>query len=838
MPGQKAIPPSTPGRHPLELTPEQLRRATNPASLGFETTHHLPTPPHMVGQSRAQEAIDLSLEMLDSRYNLFVAGHPGTGRQTAVSVAVDRIAPERPAPQDWCYVANFDSPDEPRALALPSGRARVFARDIEGLVQGCRRELRRVFADDAYARRRAALLKDVAEQHSQLLDGLEADARRLGFALEETQTGLAVIPLRPDEVARNPAQAQQLSREEFDALPAAVREQIDANRERVKELLDRTLPQARALQDEARSRVRKLDREIAEAVVRPRVDELAQSYTAAADALEYLRGLAKDLLTHADRLRGDEGGASDLASGARESEGTPDEGEDDAADHPAHGGIPRRYRVNVFVAHKEDDHAPIVYEINPTRGNLVGRVEEGRRGNGLPYSDHMMIKPGALHRANGGFLILQALDVLRGHAYEVLKRVLRFKLVTFDGGGEQGGPGGGLIRPEPITAAVRVILIGDYSTFTALLELDPEFRQLFKVRADFDVEMPRNPEGETAYAYYVGEVARTTGGAPVSSDGVALMIEEGSRWAEDQEKLSALFGDLRDLTMEACYWAQKERSEVATRKHVARAIIARERRSSLLSDKLDEQIAQGAVEIATSGAVIGQVNGLTVLNYNDFAFGKPSRITARTSPGQVGVIDIEREVGTSGAIHSKGVLILNGYLIGRFAQEFPLSLTASLTFEQVHAEVEGDSASSAELFALLSSLAGVPLKQGLAVTGAVTQRGEVQAVGGVTHKVEAFFRVCRSRGLSGDQGVILPRSNVRNLMLRDDVVEAVRAGSFHLYAVGTVDEAMELLTGMPSGTPDRQGRFPDNTLNGRVLQTLRTYTERVKTYAPATARVR
>jgi len=838
MPGQKVIPPSTPGRHPLELTPDQLRRVTNPASLGFATTHNLPAPPHMVGQSRAQEAIDLALEMPDSRYNLFVAGHPGTGRQTAVSVAVDRVARERPAPQDWCYVANFDTPDEPRALALPSGRARAFARDVEGLVQGCRRELRRAFSDDAYSRRRATLLKDVAAQHSQLLDGLEADARRLGFALEETQTGLAVIPLRPDEVALNPAQAQQLSREEFDALPAAVRDQIDANRERVKELLDRTLPRARALQDEARSRVRTLDREIAEGIVRPRVDETAQAYTAAADALEYLRGLATDLLTHADRLRGDEGSASDLASGARENESASEEGDDDAADHAAPGGIPRRYRVNVFVAHMEGDHAPVVHEVNPTRSNLVGRIDEGRRGNGLPYSDHLMIKPGALHRANGGFLILQALDVLRGHAYEVLKRVLRFEKVTFDSGGEQGTPGAGLIRPEPISAAVRVILIGDYSTYSALLEQDPEFRQLFKVRADFDVDMPRNVEGETAYAHYVGDVARTTGGAPLSGDAVALMIEEGSRWAEDQEKLSALFGDLRDLTMESCYWARKERSEVATRTHVARAIITRERRSGLLSDKLDEQIAQGAIEIATSGAVVGQVNGLTVLSHNDFAFGKPSRISARTSPGQAGVVDIEREVGASGAIHSKGVLILNGYLLGRFAQEFPLSLSASLTFEQVHAEVDGDSASSAELFALLSSLAGVPLRQGLAVTGAVTQRGEVQAVGGVSHKIEGFFRVCRSRGLTGDQGVILPRSNVRNLMLRDDVVEAVRAGSFHLYAVTTVDEAMELLTGMPSGTPDRQGRFADNTLNGRVLQTLRAYTERVKTFAPATVRVR
>ncbi len=833
-----------PSRHPLELSPEQLKRITNPETLGFETTRNLPTPPHMVGQSRAEEAIDFALEMRDSRYNLFVAGHPGTGRQTAVEVAVERVARDRPAPMDWCYGFNFDSPDEPRALALPPGRARAFARDIEALVQGCRRELHRVFGADTYSRRRAALLKDVADQHRRLLDALDADSRRLGFVIEESESGIAVIPLRPNEVATNPAQAQALSREEYDALPEAVRDAIDANREPVRELLDRTLPQLKALQEEARARVRKLNREVADDIVRPRIEELAQSYTSAADAVEYLRALGKDLLAHADQLRGEESDAADLASRASEGEGPSmgpgaedGEGGDDGAEgRSALGGIMKRYRLNVFVSHKPEDHAPVVHEINPTRGNLVGRIEAGLR-NGLPYSDHTMIKPGALHRANGGFLILQAMDLLRApHAYEALKRVLRFEMLTLDGGEREGGPPGSVLRPEPIPAALRVILIGDYSTFTALLELDPEFRQLFKVRADFDVDLPRNREGETAYAHYVGDVARTTSGAPLSNDAVAVMIEEGSRWAEDQEKLSALFGELRDLTMEACHWAKKEGAEVAVRRHVARAIIARERRLSLLSDKLDEQIAQGTVEITTSGSAVGQSNALTVLSYNDFAFGKPSRITASVSPGQAGLVNIEREIGASGASHSKGVLVLNGYLLGRFGQEFPPSLSATLTFEQVHSEVDGDSASSSELFALLSALANVPLKQTLAVTGAVNLRGEIQAVGGVTHKVEAFFRLCRARGLTGDQGVLLPRSNVRNLMLREDVIEAVRAGSFHLYAVGTVDEAMELLTGMPSGAPDRQGRFADNTLNGKVLATLRSYTQRVKAHAPATVR--
>jgi predicted ATP-dependent protease len=876
-------------RHPLELQPEQLRRATDPATLGFETTRDLPAPPHMVGQSRAEEAITFSLEMRDSRYNLYVAGPPGTGRQTAVMVAVERVAKERPAPQDWCYVCNFAQLDEPRAVALPAGRARAFAHEVEALVLGARRELRRAFGADAYTRRRTDLLKDLTAQHRELLDGLRNEARRLGFLIESTPTGIAVVPLRPPEEgsttpgytggfggygngtsgatggsAGGSRPSEPLSREEFDALPAAERERLEANRAQIKVALERALPRARAFEEEARSRVHKLNREVAEGVIQPTVNQVIANYTAAADAVEFLRGLGKDLLAHADLLRGDEGDPSDLASAAGDgesaeplaadaegeagtagmhaTEGSGDDGDD--GDHAIAGGLLRRYRVNVFVAHKADkadkadgradDHAPIVLETNPTRSNLIGRIDAGQRG-GLPYADHTMIKPGALHRANGGFLILQALDLLRApHAWDVLKRTLRFETITIDTAGEaQGGSGGALLRPEPIPASVRIILIGDYHTYGLLLELDAEFRQLFKVRADFDVDMPRATEGERAYAAYTGNVARTTGGPPLTAEAVALIAEESSRWAEDQERLSALFGELRDLTMEACYWAKKERAATTTRVHVARAIIARERRLSLLADKLDEEIAQGTVAIATAGAVVGQVNGLSVLTTNDFSFGKPSRITARTSPGQLGIIDIEREVALSGASHTKGVLILEGFLRGRYAQEIPLSLTASLCFEQTHAEIEGDSASSTELFALLSSLAGVPIRQALAVTGAVNQRGEVQAVGGVTHKVEGFFRVCQARGLTGEQGVILPRANVRNLMLRDDVIEAVRAGRFHLYTIAAVDEGMELLTGMSSGQPDSKGRYPDNSLNGRVFERLRTFGERVRTYAPS-----
>jgi predicted ATP-dependent protease len=468
--------------------------------------------------------------------------------------------------------------------------------------------------------------------------------------------------------------------------------------------------------------------------------------------------------------------------------------------------------------------------MNPTRTNLLGRIESGTK-RGLPFTDHLMIRAGALHRANGGFLIVQAHDLITSHAWDTLRRVLRFGMIGMDNSGEpQGAPPGATLRPEPIPANVKAILVGDLSTYRVFMEQDPEFRLLFKVRADFDDEMQRTPDAEQAYARFSGNVARTSGGPPLAADAVARLIEEGSRWAEDQERLSTEFGSLRDLTLESCYWAKKEKAETTSAAHVSRAIVARERRTSLSEDKYNELIDEGQLVIETSGEVTGQVNGLSVRISTDHFYGVPMRITARTSPGVAGVTDIERETAMSGPSHSKGVLILSGFLAGRFAQDFPLSLSASICFEQNYEPIDGDSASSAELYTLLSSLSGVPIHQSLAVTGSVNQRGEIQAVGAVTAKVESFFRLCEARGLDGHQGVLIPRANIRNLMLREEIVAAVKAGRFHIYAISSVDEGIELLTSIPAGRPDRDNRYLEGTINARVSQMLRLYSDRVRAY--------
>lgn len=834
------------GRQTLELAPAALRRQTNPASLNFATTSDLPTPQGMVGQERAQEAIDFALEMHDSRYNLFVNGDPGTGRRIAVATAVEAIAKGRPAAQDWCYVYNFDQPEEPHALALPPSLGRTFAHDVASFVQACRRELRQAFSSDAYAARRKDLLSDIEPQHAALWNALREEILVLGFLLRTTELGIAILPLRPSHSASEEAlpdddasgdstssaesEPQVLSREEIDALPTAERDRLRAKHEQAETLLKRTLPEINTLEDEMSARIRKLNSETAEQALIHNGDALIAQYTISADAMDFLRRLRSDMSAHADVLRGDNeesgGPSSDAESGD----------EDDAsADGSSEGRVNlstllRRYRVNVMVSRKPDDHAPIVIEMNPSRTNLVGRIESGTK-RGLPFTDHMMIRAGALHRANGGFLIVQAHDLITSHAWDTLKRVLRFGMISMDSGGEnQGNQQGATLRPEPIPANVKAILIGDLSTYRPLMEQDPEFRLLFKVRADFDEEMPRTSDTEQAYARYTGNVARTNGGPALTADAVAQLIEEGSRWAEDQERLSTEFGNLRDLTLEACYWAKKDQATTTAASHVRRAISARERRSSLSADKYNELIREGQLIIETVGEAPGQVNGLSVRISSDHFYGVPMRITARTSPGVAGVTDIERETAMSGPSHSKGVLILSGFLAGRFAQDFPLSLSASICFEQNYEPIDGDSASSAELYALLSSLSGVPIRQSLAVTGSVNQRGEIQAVGAVTAKVEAFFRLCEARGLTGQQGVLIPRSNVRNLMLREDIVEAVNAGKFHIYAINTVDEGIELLTGIPAGKPDRDSRYLEGTINARVSQMLRLYSDRVRAY--------
>jgi lon-related putative ATP-dependent protease len=838
-----------------ELLAEQVRKATDPARLGFQTTENLAPTEGLSGQTRAEEAIDFALGMPDSRYNLYVSGPPGSGRRTAALKRVRGLARQQPAATDWCYIYHFDKPGEPLAVELPAGAASEFARDVDAFVLGCRRELRRAFNGEAYRRQRSSTLQDIGEHQAQLVAQLQQEALAQGFALMGTPQGLTPVPLKRAEgmaPGGSPHGTEPMSPDEFAALPPDEQQNITQQHRLVEEAMERALPQLRALEEEARQRLHTLDRSTAEQAVAPLATDLSARYTEHERIAEYVRHMTADIVAHADVLavpsgEGTEGrpqvGAGDATSRGDDADTMEEHGgssdrstiglltDADLRERPDVAVLVRRYRVNVLITHKGDEHAPIVQEINPTYLHLLGRIEFGLAG-GLPFTDHLMIKAGALHRANGGYLILQAQDLLgQPLSWGALKRVLRFGVISIESSEElQSAPASAALRPEPIPVRCKIILIGDPDIYAALTTLDPEFHQLFTVRADFETDLPRTQEFEQYYARVAGDMARCGKAPPLTAEAVALLIEEGSRWAGDQARLSAGLSRLQDLVREACQLASQEQVQTTTRMHLSAALAARERRMSLASDRLDDLILQDTIMIATTGTAVGQINGLTVLATADYAFGKPARITARTSPGVGGIVNLERETMMSGPVHSKGILILSGYLAGTYAQDYPLSLVGSIGFEQVYGEIEGDSASSAELYAILSSLAELPIRQALAVTGSVNQRGEVQAVGGVNEKIEGFFKICQARGLTGDQGVLIPAANVRHLMLREEVVDAIRAGRFHVYAVRTIDEGIELLTGTPAGTRGADGMYPAHTVNERVSRRLRAFFDLVRVY--------
>jgi predicted ATP-dependent protease len=825
--------------HPLELPPSALRRVTDPAKLGFDTTERLPIPEAIIGQTRAREAIELALGISDGRYNLFVLGEPGVGRTAATLSMTMEAAQKRRVASDWVYVHNFEQPEEPVALELPAGRGRIFARDVETYVTSCRRELRRAFSSEAYSQRREDGLKAVVARRDALLEELQREALSQGFALQGTPAGLAILPLKPAIEGRE-AERGIYTPEEFQALSDEEKRRFQEGNSRIEAAAGRILPQVRAAEEEMRAIVRAMDHDVADNAIRHLSELIAATYAHSSEAVRFFRLLRVDIVAHASVLRESGGDASGGGGESGNSGGdNPQElaselpFDEDLRERPSVQALLRLYSVNVMIAHQADDMAPVIEETNPTYSNLMGRIDIGMR-EGLPFTDHMMLRPGAMHKAVGGYLVLQARDLLTANrAWEAVKRMARFGRIELENGSMTvGSAPGATIRPQPIRADVKVILIGDPLTYGLLSELDPEFRQIFKVRADFDSEMPRDEAAERAYAQIAGAAVRQKGYPPFTSGAVALVIEEGSRWAEDQERLSTELTDVGDLCVEAGYFAQRAGAATTDVSHVNAAIIARERRSNLFAEKTDEAILDQMIMITTSGAVAGQINGLSVRELLGHPFGAPTRITARVSPGVAGVVTVERETDMSGPSHTKGVLVLSGYLAGRFAQRFPMSLSASLCFEQLYSGVDGDSASSAELYALLSALADVPINQALAVTGSVNQRGEIQAIGGVTHKVEGFFRICKARGLTGEHGVLIPAVNARNLMLRDEVIEATQAGLFHIYGVSTIEEGMQILTGIPFGTLTSDGRYLTGTIAERVLTRLAEFSERVREYGP------
>lgn len=792
-------------RTDLRLAHEQLTRTLDPASLPFETTTEVAPLAEVIGQPRALDAIAFGLAINASGYNLFMAGAPGSGRESTIRAYLERYAPSRPTPNDWVYVYNFADADRPNALALPPGEGMKLARAMTQFVSSAQREIVRAFESEDYTHRQQESMAELARRRDTLYSELQAYALERGFALQQTPVGIASVPL----VDGHPVSVQ-----DFERLPAEQKTAIEARSDELQTHIGETLRQGHQLEQEITQRLRSLERDVALFAVGPLLQDLRETFHDQPVILAYLTDVEKDLPEHLSDFR-PEGGASSDGSAALAQ-----------VEEAQRKASLERYSVNVFIDHGQTQGAPVVFETNPTYYNLIGRLDY-RASFGALVTGFRQVKPGALHRANGGFLVLRAVDVLRmPFVWEALKRALLAREVTIENLGEQyTSLPMETLRPQPIPLDLKIILIGPLQVYHVLYEMDEDFQELFKVKADFAPDMDWTHEQAMHYAAFIAGRIQQAGLRPFDRAAVARVVEYGARLREDKRKLSTRLLDISDIVTEASFWAEREERPLVNAADVDRAAARKEYRSNLVEERLLEMIADGTILIATTGARVGQVNGIAILDLGDYAFGKPSRISARVALGSGGVLSIERETHLSGDLHSKGVLILAGYLGGQYAQEHALPVNATLTFEQSYDEVDGDSASSTELYALLSALSGRPVQQGIAATGSVNQFGEVQAVGGVTRKIEGFFAVCQALGLTGEQGVIIPAANVPNLMLKPEVVAAVREERFHIWAVRTVDEGIEILTGTPAGERDSDGHFPEGTVHRLVEDNLRRYAE-------------
>lgn len=776
----------------LEVPSEQLTSVYDTSDLDFETTADVADLEGTIGQDRAMSALELGLDIDASGFNLYVSGVAGTGRNTALRNYLNRVAADKPIPPDWGYVYNFQDPTQPLAIQLPCGMMREFAQDMESLVDSCRAEIPGAFESDDYTHRVEEVMNEIQVQRKALTEKLEEEAQTKGFTLTFPQVGITPVPLSPE--------GRPLSQEEFNALPDNLREELRERAETIQHSIRHSMSEFRRLNKEAAQRNKDVDFELVRFNLAPIIDELQEKYADHPDVVAHLERVEADVVRHVEMFKPKNEPQEPLTMlmpGALRDE-----------------DVFARYKVNDLVDNSVCEGAPVVTEHSPTYYNLFGRIDYKARVGTLT-TDHSMIKAGALHRANGGYLVLQARDLMMSPgSYDTLKRVLRSGEIRIENIGEQytALPTDSM-RPQPIPVNAKVIIVGGSDILRLLQAGDEDFRRLFKVIADFDTVMERNSENLNKYVAFIASQCRRKGLRHFDKGAVASIINYSSRLVEDQDKLATQFMHISDIITESDHWARKADTDIVSAEHVNKTIEQRKYRSSLVEDRMLEFITNNSIHIATEGTAVGQVNGLAVYSMGDHSFGKPSRITARVSLGRGQVMNIERETQMSGKIHTKGFLTLTGYLQGKYGQNRPLSMSASIGFEQTYSEVDGDSASSTELYTLISELSGVGIKQGIAVTGSVNQMGDVQAIGGGTFKIEGFYDVCKAKGLTGEQGVMIPRDNVRNLALNDEVVQAVKDGKFHIYAVSTIDEGIEVLTGIPAGKINGDGEYPEGTIH-------------------------
>ncbi len=789
-----------------EVAIEKLRLVCDPKLMRCETTKGLMPLQEIIGQERAVRALKFGLGIKDRGFNVYVSGFPGTGRTTAVRDFVEEVAQTKSVPVDWCYVNNFSNEYQPKAIRLPSGRGKTFQNDVKYLIENVRTTLPKTFESEDYAAKREATIKALETRRKELIDQLNNEAQKEGFMIESTPVGLLLIPV---------LKGKPISNEELMTLSPKIREEIQSKREQLESELRTAMRQFADMDRNIHEELKKLNSDVALYAIGHLVNDITEKYRDIPDIVMYLQEVQNDILENLSQfIRSPEQRpqASFQAPWIRE---------------PTFS----EYEVNVIVDNSAVKGAPVIMESNPTYQNLFGRVEREAQFGAL-VTNFTMIRPGSLHRANGGYLIIQVEELLRNpFSYESLKRALHQGYIAIEEVEERlGFITTRSLKPQSIPLDIKIILIGDPYLYQQLYVLDMEFSELFKVKADFDTTMDRTEENVAQYSAFVCTLCEKEKLKHLEATGWAKLVEHSSRLAEDQQKLSTRFAEVADIIREANYYAAEENSEFITGDHVKKAIEEKVYRSKLIQEKIQEMIRRGTLLIDTDAERVGQVNGLSVIGLGDFEFGTPSRVTVSVGMGREGIVDIEREAKMGGPIHTKGVMILSGYFNEKYVQDRPLSLSARLVFEQNYEGVEGDSASSTELYSILSALSGLPVKQNIAVTGSVNQKGEVQAIGGVNEKIEGFFEICKTRGLTGKHGVMVPESNVQNLMLKEEIVDAVEKGKFHIYSVKTIDEGLEILTGIKAGVRREDGTFEEGTVNCKVDLRLKEMAEKLRNF--------
>lgn len=787
----------------LKLIPNQLKRTVDPSTFDFKTTKELPNLQGIVGQERGHSVINFGLNVDKVGYNIYVAGLPGTGKNTFANSLVRKFAQDDVELFDWCYVYNFEDAYKPKVLQLPVGLGKSLKQDMEDFVQNLKADIPRAFNEESYKKEKAEIVQEFQEKTNEIFQELNKIAEKEGFVIRQSGSGFLTIPL---------VNGKPITEEQYQHLDKGLVQEIEARTVKIQEKVVEFTDKIRELEKEAKKTLENLDSRVALAAAGYHLDDLKERYKDCENVLAYLEDVQDDILVNiGDFLqKEDEEGVHPL--------------QDMLQRTPRNSNFPMKYEVNLIVDHTKTTGAPVITADNPTFYNLLGKVEYESR-MGVMSTNFTKIKPGFLHEANGGYLIVQAKDILsKSYAWDALKRALLTKQIQIENIGEHSGlMATTSLSPEPIPLNIKVVIIGNLELYQLLYHYDEDFGKLFKIKADFDVEMDFNKENMKLLASFIHTHCNEHDLLHFDRSAVAKVVEYSIRLTSHQEKMSTRFNQIVEIIYESDTWAKLAGDNLVTKDHVEKAIREREYRSNLYEEKIQESIDEGTILIDTEGEKVGQVNGLAVYNVGQYSFGKPTRITATTFMGRRGIVNIERESKMSGKIHNKGVYILGGYLGEQFAQEHPLTLTAHLAFEQNYGGIDGDSASSTELYALLSSLSGVPIDQGIAVTGSVNQKGEIQPIGGVNEKIEGFFEVCKNKQLTGKQGVIIPHQNVKNLMLDEEVIEAVSARKFHIYAVKTIEEGIEVLTGLQAGEKDLEGNYPDGTIFAKVADQLEQY---------------